>query len=115
MYSKKQRETALNLYHRCGSVTKTTRILGYPCREHLHAWIRAENNPNLPRKQLELINTNDHPRNPSAKVKQDALHRCFKFGESIKSVSEEIGYTRASIYIWRKKYLRRQYEVTSQL
>lgn len=34
------------------------------------------------------------------------IHRCFELGESIKSVSEEIGYTRASIYSWRKKYLR---------
>lgn len=36
----------------------------------------------------------------------NALHRCFKRGESIKSVSEEIGYTRVGIYAWRKKYLR---------
>lgn len=36
----------------------------------------------------------------------NAIHRCFELGESIKSVSEEIGYTRASIYSWRKKYLR---------
>ena len=35
----------------------------------------------------------------------DTIHRCFKLGESIKSVSEVIGYTRASIYSWRKKYL----------
>ena len=35
----------------------------------------------------------------------DAIHRCFELGESIKSVSEDIGYTRASIYSWRKKYL----------
>lgn len=105
MYSKEQRETALNLYHRCGSVTKTVCVLGYPCRECLHAWIRMEHKPRSPRKQLEIINTNDHPRNPSAKVKQEALHRCFELGESVKSVSEEIGYTRASIYIWRKKYL----------
>jgi transposase InsO family protein/transposase-like protein len=36
----------------------------------------------------------------------DAIHRCFELGESIKSVSEDIGYTRASIYSWRKRYLR---------
>lgn len=36
----------------------------------------------------------------------DAIHRCFELGESIKSVSEDTGYTRASIYNWRKKYLR---------
>lgn len=36
----------------------------------------------------------------------DAIHRCFELGESIKCVSEEIGYSRASIYAWRKKYLQ---------
>ena len=36
----------------------------------------------------------------------NAIHLCFELRESIKSVSEEIGYTRASIYSWRKKYLR---------
>ena len=35
----------------------------------------------------------------------NAIHRCFELGESVKSVSEDIGYTRASIYSWRKKYL----------
>ncbi|MDD3224630.1 MAG: IS3 family transposase [Clostridium sp.] len=37
----------------------------------------------------------------------DSLHRCFELGESIKSVSEDIGYTRSSIYAWRKKYLQK--------
>ena len=36
----------------------------------------------------------------------DSIHRCFELGESVKSVSEDIGYSRASIYQWRKKYLR---------
>lgn len=35
------------------------------------------------------------------------LHRCFEHGEDVKSVSEEIGYSRASIYNWRRKYLQR--------
>lgn len=37
----------------------------------------------------------------------NAIHRCFKLFESIKSVSENMGYTRASIYSRRKKYLQR--------
>ena len=49
-----------------------------------------ENKPRSPRKQLELISTNDHSRNPAAKVKQDALHRCFEPGESVRSGSEDI-------------------------
>lgn len=62
--------------------------------------------PKSPRKEAIHVNTAGHPRDPSLEVKMDALHRCFELGESIRSVSEEIGYTRASIYAWRKKYLR---------
>lgn len=36
----------------------------------------------------------------------DAIHHCFGLGESIKYVSGEIGYSRAGIYAWRKKYLQ---------
>lgn len=31
------------------------------------------------------------------------MHSCFELGKSIKLVSAEIGYTRAGIYVWRKK------------
>ena len=37
--------------------------------------------------------------------KMNAIQRCFELGESIKSASEDIGYTRASIYSWRENYL----------
>jgi len=39
-------------------------------------------------------------------VKLHAIRRCFQHGESIKYVSEDIGYSRASIYQWRKRYLK---------
>ncbi len=35
----------------------------------------------------------------------NAVHRCFGLGESVKSVAEDIGYGRVSIYQWHKKYL----------
>lgn len=38
-------------------------------------------------------------------MKLNILHRCFEIGEDIKSVSEDTGYSRASIYSWRRKYL----------
>ncbi|SMC23415.1 Homeodomain-like domain-containing protein [Clostridium acidisoli DSM 12555] len=84
------------------SVTKTVRTLWYPTKR-IHDECKQEKQ----RKVIELINTKTHPRNPSVEVKMDALHRCFKLGESIKSVSQDIGYTRASIYAWRKKYLKK--------
>ena len=55
---------------------------------------------------MNTTNTEEHPRNPSVDLKMDAIRRCFELGESVKSVSEDIGYSRASIYQWRKKYLR---------
>lgn len=106
MYSRDKINIALQIYNQCGSVTETIRVLGYPTRRALYTWIGNEGSPKAPRKELVNINTAQHPRNPPIEVKMNALHRCFQLGESIKLVSKEIGYTRASIYAWRKKYLR---------
>lgn len=106
MYSQDKINIALQIYHQCKSVTKTIRILGYPTRRALYTWIGNEGIPKAPRKALDNTNTAEHPRNPPIEIKIEALHRCFELGEGIKSVSEEIGYSRASIYAWRKKYLR---------
>ena len=84
MYSKEQIEAALNLYHRCGSVTKTTRVLGYPSKRELYEWILNEGTVKPERKELLLVNTAEHPRNPPVEVKMDAIHRCFELGESCK-------------------------------
>ena len=32
--------------------------------------------------------------------------RCFELGEDVEYVSREIGYSRMSIYAWRRKYLK---------
>ncbi|MFV0381509.1 MAG: helix-turn-helix domain-containing protein [Breznakia sp.] len=34
------------------------------------------------------------------------MSRCFENGESIKSVSEDTGYSRSSIYTWRSLYFK---------
>ena len=106
MYSQDKIDVALKIYHQCGSVTTTIRVLGYSTRRALYTWIANEGSVKPERKPLKLVNTAEHPRNPPVEVKMEAIHRCFEFGESIKSVSEDIGYTRASIYSWRKKYLQ---------
>ena len=105
MYSQEKIDIALKVYHQCGSVTTTIRVLGYPTRRALYTWIANEGTVKPKRKSLQLVNTAEHPRNPPVEVKMNAIHRCFELGESIKSVSEDIGYTRTSIYSWRKKYL----------
>ena len=107
MYSKEQKNIALRIYHQTESVTETIRILGYPTRRNLYTWIAEENTPPKTRKEYPVIdNPPDHPRNPPLEVKLDAIHRCYELGENIKYVSEDIGYSRASIYQWRKRYLK---------
>ena len=107
MYSKEQKDIALRIYHQTESVTETIRILGYPTRRNLYTWIAEENTPPKTRKEYPVINNPpDHPRNPPLEVKLDAIHRCYELGENIKYVSEDIEYSRASIYQWRKRYLK---------
>ena len=107
MYSKEQKDIALRIYHQTESVTETIRILGYPTRRNLYTWIAEENTPPKTRKEYPVIdNPPDHPRNPPLEVKLNAIHRYYELGENIKYVSEDIGYSRASIYQWRKRYLK---------
>lgn len=105
MYTQEEIQAALKEYKLCGSVTETIRRLGYPKRKTLYMWLHDEGKEKRPRKKRVYTNTVDHPRNPPVSVKLDALRRCFESGEEVKSVSEDIGYTRASIYAWRRKYL----------
>ena len=105
-YSKEQIKKALELYKQCKFVSQTVRILGYPTRENLYKWIKKENVLQKERKKLPIIiNSSEHPRNPPVKIKLDVIKRCFELGESVKYVAEDIEYTRATIYQWRKKYL----------
>ena len=107
MYSKQEKEKALEVYRQTESVSATVRILGYPAREHLYNWTYESKQPKRERKQLEGTgNSPEHPRNPPLDVKLNAIRRCFEQGENVKSVSEDIGYSRVSIYQWRKRYLK---------
>lgn len=95
------------LYKQTQSVTETVRILGYPTREYLYKWIRDENKQPQKRKPLPRVgNPPIHPRNPPLEIKLNAIKRCFENGENINYVSGEIGYSRTSIYQWRKKYIK---------
>ena len=104
MYSKEQKTTALEVFHQTNSVSETIRILGYPTRRQLYTWIVAENMVKRERKQLpRFANAPEYPRNSPLDIKLDAIRRCFEHGENIKYVSEDVGYSRASIYQWRKR------------
>ena len=80
MYTKEQKEAALELYHQLGSVTAVVRKMGYPTRETLHLWIKTEGKLKNKRKEMELVNTVEHPRNPPAETKISIIKRCFEYG-----------------------------------
>ena len=107
MYSQNQKQKALKLYDGCSSVTQVIRILGYPTRTALYRWIKERDDPPKTRKRNRGVNTADHPRHPCVELKLDVIKRCFENGEDVKTVSEEIGYSRMSIYKWRRDYLQK--------
>ena len=60
----------------------------------------------LAKKNDHKRNTPDQPRHPLAEFKYEALRRCFELGEDAEYASREIGYSRMSIYVWRRKKLK---------
>lgn len=105
MYTNKQKQTALDFYDKLESITKVIQTLEYPSRKTMYCWIDERSDFSRPKLRTRSDNTPEHPRNPTLEVKLEALHRCFELGEDIQCVSEDIGYSRVSIYTWRKKYL----------
>ena len=115
MYTKEQEEIALREYERLGSVTAVIHRLGYPSDSTLYRWYErkkagVENRhghiAGTPSTMDQHCNIPGHPRSPSAEFKYEAIHRCFELGEDVEYVSREIGYSRMSIYVWRRKYLK---------
>ena len=108
MYSEEQYRKALEVYEQTKSVTQTITILGYPARRQtLYNWINQKRRLPEEWSTFRGYNTKEHPRHPSLNLKLEALHRCFELGEDVQSVSNEIGYSTASIYTWRKKYIQK--------
>ena len=107
MYSKEQKATALAVFQQTNSISDTIRILGYPLKKQLYTWIATENMMNREWKQLlRFANPPEYLRDPPLDVKLDAIRCCFEQGVNIKYVSEDIDYSRASIYQGRKRYLK---------
>ena len=113
MYTKEQKERALKEFERLGSVQAVVTRLGYPSRHTLYDWYRnkiadiADYHGSLDKEyqiKQKYINAPNHPRNPDANLKLDAIKRCFSLGEGVEYVSRDIGYSRASIYSWYRKY-----------
>lgn len=99
MHSEEQYNKALALYVEYGSVTKTITQLGYPARRQtLYNWIIRRKHLTKECSSFHGFNTPEQPRHPALELKLNALHRCFGLGENVQSVSDEIGYSIASIY-----------------
>lgn len=107
MYSDEEKIRALQTYDEIGSVQETIRKLGYPKRQTLYIWLHERDLPAKIKSKNRGKNTPEHPRHPAAELKLGILHRCFELGEDVKSVANEVGYSRASIYAWRRKYLKK--------
>ena len=115
MYTKEQEEMALREYERLGSVAAVIQKLGYPSESTLYRWYERKK-AGLENRHGQIAeatatmdhhcNTPGHPRHPSAEFKYEVLRRCFELGEDVEYVSKEIGYSRMSIYAWRRKYLK---------
>ena len=103
-FTEQEKEAALKLYDELGSVGQVINKLGYPSRQNMYTWIKNRDIEKK-RNKYDCSDEPDHRRHPSLDSKLEILHRCFEIGEDIKSLSEETGYSRNSIYHWRKLYL----------
>ncbi|SHK53135.1 Transposase [Fibrobacter intestinalis] len=104
-YSLSQIAKALKTYHELRSVSRTVQVLGYPTRARLYFWIHEEGKVKTRKRKYSYKNIREHPRNPSANIKLEAIRRCFENGENVVDVAEGLGYSTASIYKWRRLYL----------
>lgn len=106
MYSEDQKKRAIKLYDQHKSVTKVIQCLGYPTRQTLYTWIVVRDSPlKIKAVRKKWNNKPVHPIHPPLELKLATIHRCFELGKNVQWVSEEIGYSRTSIYTWRKKYI----------
>ena len=106
MYTKEEKDKAIKLYEEVKSVTKVIQKLGYPTREGFYKWLRdSKNPPNKVKASRKRINNSpEHPLHPPPELKLETISRCFERGENVKLVSEEIGYSRPTIYAWKRLY-----------
>ena len=104
-YTEQEKQQALALYDEIGSIAKVINTLGYPTRQNMYTWIKNRNIEIKEKASVDYPDTPEHRRHPSLELKLSIIRRCFEKGEDIKSVSEETGYSRTSIYLWRRKYV----------
>ena len=100
-YTKEQISVALLLLKATGSPNKVVETLGYPSSPMLYHW--RDKYPDL----FETTPKQRHWKQAPAELKQSVIKRCINDGESVKSISEDIGYSESLIYRWLKEYRRK--------
>ncbi|HZJ90033.1 MAG TPA: helix-turn-helix domain-containing protein, partial [Oscillospiraceae bacterium] len=89
MFTKQEKEKALELYARTNSVKKTIIQLGYPTKSTLFNWIKERSAKPKPRRSYHMP---DRPsRQAPLALKLTTLKRCFEAGEDVSKVAKEIG------------------------
>lgn len=71
----------------------------------MYTWIKNRNIEIKKKAHVDYSDTPEHRRHSTLELKLSIIPRYFEDGEDIKSVSEKIGYSRTSIYFWRRKYV----------
>lgn len=106
MYTREQKEKALAMYDATQSIAEVIRRLGYPSKQALYTWIANRDKPWQKPNGFRGVNTAEHPRHPSVNLKFSAIRACFEEGNDVQLISAQIGYSRASIYAWHRRYLK---------
>lgn len=94
MYSREQREAALEAYDRLGDVRAAVRELGYPSDTALAGWVRRRGEAPRPRKPAVRLDAHE---------KQGAVLRVLA-GEEAARVAEDLGVTRPAVLNWRRAW-----------
>ena len=106
MYTREQKEKALAMYDATQPIAEVIRRLGYPSKQALYTWIANRDKPWQKPNGFHGVNTAEHPRHPSVNLKISAIRACFEEGNDVQLISAQIGYSRASIYAWHRRYLK---------
>lgn len=106
MYTREQKEKALAMYDATQSIAEVIRRLGYPSKQALYTWIANRDKPWQKPNGFRGVNTAEYPRHPSVNLKISAIRACFEEGNDVQLISAQIGYSRASIYAWHRRYLK---------
>ena len=100
MYSREQREAALEAYDRLGDVRAAVRELGYPSDTALAGWVRRRGEAPRPRKPAVRLDAHE---------KQGAVLRVLA-GEEAARVAEDLGVTRPVMWLMWQHLLEQIYE-----